>query len=198
MKKQKTKRTIKTRKENILKDCLNFIWSSRIFIMIVLIFFTLFLLLGLFYPVFLTNELTDLIKELIGKTEGLNFQQLFAFIFYNNLKTSLFGVLFGLFLGIPPVFFAILNGYLLGFVLNITVNANGLGDVWKLFPHGIFELPAFFISLGIGLRLGHTLLFKTKNLKQDFLISLKTFFYIILPLLLVAGLIETSLIFWLK
>jgi stage II sporulation protein M len=74
------------------------------------------------------------------------------------------------------------------------VNLNGFTVVWRLFPHGIFELPAIIISLGLGFKLGVEIFTKrqiAKNLREIF----KIIFLIIVPLLFIAAIIEGSLIF---
>ena len=68
------------------------------------------------------------------------------------------GVIFGVF----PILGAIGNGYLLGFVAVNAVKVDGVISLWRIFPHGIFELPAVFISLGLGLRLGSFIFQKKK------------------------------------
>ena len=72
--------------------------------------------------------------------------------------------------------------------------------LWRIFPHGIFELPAVFISLGLGLKLG-TFIFQRNKLKafaEFFWNSLRVFLFIVLPLLIIAAIIEGSLIFLLE
>jgi len=57
-------------------------------------------------------------------------------------------------------------------------------------------LPALFISLGLGLRIG-TFIFekdKIKTLKIYLIKSIKVFFFVIIPLLVIAAVIEGSLI----
>ena len=180
------------------KELWKFIKDSRIFIFTILGLFLISCFAGFFYPEIYADALMKVIKELLEKTEGMNFSQLLAFILYNNLKTSLLGLLLGILFGIFPMIVGVINGYLLGFVFNNVYMANGLKEFWRILPHGIFELPAFFLSLGLGLRLGYVLFFKSKEFKHNFKMCLQIFVYIILPLLLVAGLIETSLIFLLK
>ena len=106
-------------------------------------------------------------------------------------------MIFGFLLGIFPVIAAIANGYLLGFVALISVNNGGWFILFKLLPHGIFELPAIFISLGLGLKLGTCIFRKEilKNFNEYFINSLRVFLFIVIPLLLIAGIIEGSLIF---
>ena len=175
-----------------------FLLNSKNFIIAVFAMFLAAFILGVIYPHIMTDIILDIINSILGKTENLGFFQLAVFIIYNNVKASLFGMLLGLVFGIFPLFLAAVNGYVLGFVLNLTAKQNGFSEIWKIFPHGVFEIPAFVFSLGLGVRLGYTLLFDSKMLKSDFIMALKTFVYIILPLLLVAGFIETGLIFLLK
>jgi stage II sporulation protein M len=123
--------------------------------------------------------------------------ELTSFIFRNNLQSSFFGMIFGVVFGIFPIITIIANGYLLGYVASVAVNAEGILSLWRILPHGIFELPAIFISLGLGLKLG-TFIFqkeKIKSLKKNLIKSVKTFILIIIPLLIVAAIIESALIF---
>jgi stage II sporulation protein M len=80
--------------------------------------------------------------------------ELISFIFLNNLQSSFFGMVFGIALGIFSMITSVLNGYLLGFVSSKAVYEGGILVLWRLFPHGIFELPALFLSTGLGLKLG--------------------------------------------
>ena len=123
--------------------------------------------------------------------------ELINFILLNNLQSSFFGMIFGVLLGILPVIVIIANGYLLGFVASISIEAEGVLILWRLLPHGVFELPAVFISLGLGLKLG-TFIFqkeKIQSLKKYFWNSLRIFLFIVLPLLIIAAIIEGSLMF---
>jgi len=96
----------------------------------------------------------DLLKELAGKVEGLNTGELIWFIFQNNLKSAFFTLIFGVFIGIFPVINAMTNGVLLGYVFSKASAIDGWTSIWKLFPHGIFELPAVFIAIGLGMAVG--------------------------------------------
>ena len=102
-------------------------------------------------------------------------------------------IFLGLFIGIFPLMATIQNGYILGFVGKAVVRAEGVLTLWRILPHGIFELPAIFIALGLGLKLGEKVLTRKKPLK--FLVSaLKVFLLVIIPLLLIAAIIEGLLI----
>ena len=183
------------------KESLDYIRVSRNFIYSVIIVFLLFFFIGFFIkaPGILEERILEFIKELLKKTAGMSQPELTSFIFFNNLQSSFIGMLFGIVLGIFPVLTTLANGYLLGFVAEKTVGKEGIFILWRLFPHGIFELPALFISLGLGLKLG-TFIFKKNKLKvlgTYLLKSIKVFFFIVIPLLIIAAIIEGVLIFFL-
>ncbi len=192
----------KNRKGNFLRrsyrEAWEYIKDSRNFIYTTMIVFLFFVLLGFFTPApaKLNTIIIGFIDKLLQQTEGLSQAELIRFIFWNNIQSSFTGMLLGIFLGIFPVMSALANGYLLGFVASKTVDGNGLVILWRLFPHGIFELPALFISLGMGLRLGTSAFAKNKfrTLKYYIINSIKTFFLIVVPLLVIAAIIEGSLI----
>ena len=179
---------------------LRYIKENRNFIYIVTGIFFFFVLVGYFFPApdFIAKIILDFIEELLKRTQNMSWAELTGFIFFNNLQSSFFGMVFGIVLGIFSIITVIINGYLLGFVSARVVSAEGITSLWRLLPHGIFELPAVLISMGLGLKIG-TFIFqkkKIKSLKEFFLSSFKTFLFVILPLLVIAALIETTLIFF--
>jgi len=181
------------------KKSWNYLFDSRKFIYSIIAIFFLFAFIGFFFPVpeVLYNEILDFIRKLLEETENLSQSELIFFIISNNVRSSFFGILFGFIYGIFPLIITITNGYVLGFVSLMSVSNGGFFSLWKLFPHGIFELPAIFISLGLGLKFG-TFIFqknKLKSFKNYLMNSLRVFLLIILPLLIVAGIIEGTLIF---
>jgi len=176
---------------NYIKSCKSFIWS------IVLIFF-IFSLIGFFITPsdVVSKQIMDFLKELLEKTKGMSALQLIWFIFSNNIQSSFIGLFSGVFLGISSIFIALGNGYILGFVASKSVAVDGILSLWRIFPHGIFELPAVFISLGMGIKLG-TFIFQKYKIKSfvEFIIkSFKAFILIVLPLLITAAVIEGVLI----
>ena len=180
------------------KECWEYLKESKKFIYLVMGIFFVFTMAGFFIPApeYLSEQIMKFIEELLIKTEGLSQFQLIKFIFFNNLKSSFFGMILGILFGVFPVLATIVNGYVLGFVAVLSVSHAGIPSLWRLLPHGIFEFPAIFISLGLGLRLG-TFVFKKnewKFLKKNLFKSLKIFVLIIIPLLIVAGVIEGCLI----
>jgi len=96
----------------------------------------------------------EIIKELFLKTEGLNTMELIMFILQNNVLSAFLSIAQGIFLGVFPIFSAISNGVVIGYVLGVVKDATGATQFWRLIPHGIFELPAIFIALGLGIKFG--------------------------------------------
>ena len=176
-----------------------YIQESKKFIYAAISVFLFFALIGFLIPApgFLKENILKIIYEIIQRTAGMSQAELISFIFLNNLQSSFFGIMLGFFFGIFPVISAIFNGYLLGFVSSYTVQEEGFFYLWRLFPHGIFELPAVFISFGLGIRFGSLLLKKNKKKFFRYFLfnSLRTFVLIIIPLLIISALIEGSLIF---
>lgn len=177
----------------------NYIKDSRNFIYSVIILFFIFSLGGFFVPVpeEISKEIMDYIQRILEETKDFGKFDMIKFIFLNNILSSFTSLIFGFLFGILPFFSAIINGYILGFVASMAVSQTGFGILLNLLPHGIFELPAIFISLGLGLRFGSFLFKKdkSKSFKEYFLGSLRVFVFIILPLLVIAAIIEGSLMF---
>jgi stage II sporulation protein M len=156
------------KKKKKLSQYLNYLRESKKSILLVITIFIFSIIIGILNADSLANIITPLLHELIDKTENLSTFELISFIFINNSLTSLLGIILGLFFGILPIISTITNGIVLGFVLERTAQFNIL-ELWRLFPHGIFELPAIFISLGLGVKLGHDTLkyFLLRNKKSN-------------------------------
>lgn len=193
MKKQKTA-------GDFYRESFSFIRESKKYIFIVLTIFLLFLIVGYFSR--LTPEMDILIKERLKEIamlfEGLNLLQTIWMIFSNNIYVSFLSLFLGILFGVFPIITSFSNGFIIGYVLQKAISIDGILTIWKLFPHGIFELPAVIISMGIGLRLGSTLIFRFKKLRNECLKSLLVFLLIITPLLIIAAIIEGCLVFFIK
>jgi len=174
MKKKVKKNNIVKREFSLKEEYIKswkYLGESKKFIFWIIGIFFLFTIIGFFIPPpeILSNTIMDLLKDLIQKTNGMNAFELILFIFSNNVQTSFSGMIFGFLFGIFPIITTLINGYLLGFVSAMSVSTEGFVSLLSLLPHGIFELPAVFISLGLGLKFGSFLfgafltLFKKKS-----------------------------------
>lgn len=185
--------------DKIYRECWNYIKEIKNFVYISLGIFIFFLLIGFFVPVSpdIKSRILQFLQELLSKTQGLSQTQLITFIFFNNLQTSFLSTSLGIILGVFPIITSVANGYIVGFVSAAAVNKGGVLVLWRLFPHGIFELPALFISLGMGMKLGVSIFEKNwfKNFGKYLLNSIKVFVFVVIPLLLIAAIIEGTLIY---
>lgn len=78
------------------------------------------------------------------------------FIFWNNTRVYFLLLVGTLSLGLLTVFLLGFNGVVIGWVVGLVAGEVGVGRVLVLLvPHGIFELPAFWLAGGIALRLVH-------------------------------------------
>jgi stage II sporulation protein M len=195
---------MKNKKESVLKESYSNVWNyikeSKNYIYGISIAFLVFAVLGYFFPNYFVEEIKEMIRMLLEATQGMNAWQLTVFIFFNNTKNVLMALLLGIVFGILPVAIALLNGYVLGFVTDLSVKEGGFLSLWRILPHGIFELPAVMIGLGLGLKFGMFMFAKkpTFEFKKRFLQGIQTFVLVILPLLIIAAVIEGLLIAYLS
>lgn len=186
--------------KNQFIQSLNYLKVSKDFIFPIIIIFFIFVFMGFFFrtPELISNQILEIMREILEKTQGMSAIELISFIFFNNLVVSLFSLILGIALGIVPIFVTITNGYILGFVAKLSVESRGLVSLWMLLPHGIFELPAIFISLGLGLKAGSLVFRRDKEnpVKKEAINIFRTFIFIVVPLLIIAAVIEGILIYY--
>ena len=188
--------------------CWGFLKESQWYVVFALGVFGLFFLVGFAFPVFFREEIFEFLAGLVEMLEGKSVFGLIVYIFLNNLKASFFAFVLGIVFGIFPLLIGVTNGYLVGFVAREAVMIEGIGVLWKLAPHGIFELPAILFSIGIGLRLGSQVVGRgierlrgnaspvvaSRSVGYVFVEGMRFFVFVVLPLLVVAGVIEGVLI----
>lgn len=177
----------------------------KIFILVLIVFISIALLSHFILvknPEQAQKKLADLAKNLLKKIplHASGFRLCFA-IFLNNSKVSLLSILFGL---IPFIFLPILAAIANGFSVGVVSSASyikGFDFVFFLIslgPHGVFELPAtlYAVSIGVNLsfQISKRLLFGYDSSDEPFFLLLKRIFKtwigVIIPLLLVASIIE--------
>ncbi len=177
--------------------CWKFLKESRWYLVFALGLFALTFLIGFVYPIFFREEIFGFIAKIIGMLEGKTTIELISFIFFNNLRASFMAIILGLLFGLFPLLVTITNGYILGFVSRETAVKEGIFILFRLLPHGIFEIPAIIFSIGIGLKIGTSIFIKKKKekrLRHNIEEGIRFFIFVVFPLLLIAGIIEGLLI----
>jgi len=184
-------------KEQYIKSW-KYLKESRNFIYFTIAMFFLFAVLGFVIklPEEVSNVILDYLKGVLEETEGLSDFGLIRYIFLNNLQSSFMGFFFGFVLGIFPFLATVFNGYVIGFVSALAVEAGGWETLLLLVPHGIFELPAIFISLGLGIKFGSFIFHKKHegSFRRFLWEGLRVFVFVVIPLLVIAAVIEGLLI----
>jgi uncharacterized membrane protein SpoIIM required for sporulation/ribosomal protein L40E len=119
-------------------------------------------------------------------------------IFLHNLLVDFLAILLGCLFGIVPIIEAAGNGFLDGYVLSQSLPLNGFRvlAIPILAMEGVFttvlELPAHFISYGIGIWLAITLVGKQGKFKVNLLEAFRVLASVVAPLLFAAALFEAS------
>lgn len=179
----------------LYRSAWKYVRESKVYVLAIIALFFLSMMMGFAFPS-LFALFDDVLAGIVDETEGLSASGLIVYIFANNFQSSLYGMLFGVLIGLFPIGATVLNGTLIGYVLRLSWNLTGASEFWRLLPHGIFELPAVFIALGLGIRLGGWVFAKekVKMLAHHLYHSLLVFVLIIVPLLVLAAVIEGLLI----
>jgi len=135
-------------------------------------------------------------KRFFEQTSGLG---LFWMILANNAMAGFLVLITGILPFIfAPLWAVISNAALAGVVIAVSLDSGtGLGNVLaSLLPHGIFELPAFFFTVGLGLRISYVATKKVirrgagLSFPGEFWRAWQSFVAVALPLFLVAAFVE--------
>lgn len=99
-----------------------------------------------------------------------------------------------------PILFLLSNTTLIGAVVAVAMKKASLAAIvlGGLMPHGILELPALFICLAMGAYIcvvlsNKIVRHKTPPIKDVLFNCIKTYVFVVIPLLIGAGIIETYL-----
>ncbi len=180
------------------------------------LFFLLSVLSGIFFVLIYPSIAKEALGELVEAFAFLSKMgplQIFLFLLFNNsLKIFLF-IFLGVIFAIPTLFFLFINGWVLGYVATLAYFEIGIkGLFFSLFLHGVFEITALIIGASLGIYLGLSfykeikdkdkkisfdILSLSPSIKEVFLDALTIFLKVIFPLLFIAAVIETFLIFYL-
>lgn len=133
-------------------------------------------------------------QEVFGKILDDNQIVLCFNLFLNNLEASIILFLGGATFGVLTLIVLSTNGIVIGMVIEVLREQQGLLYILAgVIPHGIFEIPAFVISGGLGLLLAEELLREARG-KGDAAEKAKdysiVFLKAVIPLLAIAAFVE--------
>lgn len=153
-------------------------------------------LLAEIYPEYARLEI-EIIKEFLKNfsTRDIPPIAIFIIIVLNNSIKSFVAMVLGVLLGVAPILFVMINGTIIGIFANVFGEEMGTTSfILKILPHGILEIPAVILASSYGVWLGIEFLRDRKNIDKHLRFAVNKFVKIVLPMLLVAAMIETYLI----
>jgi len=160
-----------------------------------------------FYPL-LAKESFREVSESFSFLFNFGPAQMGIFIFLNNTVKVFLFMLLGVLFVVPTIFFLVLNGWILGVVVALFYPLLGMeGLFFSLFLHGFFEFLALFIGASLGIWLGVSFCRETRKkktkvlplspeMKKVFFPAVGVFIRLVVPLLFLAAVIETFIIFF--
>jgi len=171
-----------------------YLYKLRYFFLLTICLFFVSLGLGYVLGEMFSSSVLEVLRQIFGGVGEVNPVWLMLLIFLNNSVKSFFAILLGVLFAIVPLSFVVLNGFVLGVIVYEMVRLKGALYAFVLFaPHGVIEIPAILFSSAIGVRLGYELFKRIKgegNVGEELIIGVRIFIRYILPLLLVAAIIE--------
>lgn len=190
--------------------------DNRSMLLLATILFAVGIAIGAIMHDTVANYLNSQIEQLRGVTQQLEQSQnvelsYFIFIFLNNAIKSVIIIYLGAFVGIIPTFFLIVNGMLIGYLIqSMALQGENIGEliVFGLLPHGIIEIPAILIASAYSLKFGQLILRsittwneagikKLQRERKEFLKSTVAGAFWIVIMLLAAAIIESTITYWL-
>jgi stage II sporulation protein M len=199
------------------------IWNdlirSRRFIGVSFVLFFAGIVIGGSNPAFrsfLDSQLAAL-QGLVDVVEGAENKTLamIVIIFLNNAVKSILIIFLGAFFGLLPILFLVVNGMVIGYLLERVADTPGAISVFELvvkglLPHGIIEIPAIIVACAYGLRFGvlvlrlsGSLLFARSKLggigqeTTHFMIRVVPIIVLLTVALLIASIVESTFTGWL-
>lgn len=98
----------------------------------------------------------DVLAGEAGDSGFLPSEITFTYLLGNNLVAVTVMLLGAVSVGTLTVFALLLNGFVVGFVVELALReATALEIVLLIAPHGVLEIPAILLVAAIGLRFGH-------------------------------------------
>lgn len=176
--------------------CWTFFKESKDYFYFSVALFFLMALIGFLFPVFFRDQIVKVISQIILRFEGLGVYETTFLIFGNNSMVALVSIIGGFVVGLLPLWYLVSNGYLIGFISSEMASVHGFWELWRLLPHGIFEIPAILFSMAFGLKIGHSLFRRKMKTREIFLESMRFYILVVVPLLFLAAIIEGILIFF--
>jgi stage II sporulation protein M len=175
-----------------IREAFQVVSKSRRYIVLAVVIFSVSIVVG----AVMHERFTELLKYLTAFAKSMKDQSatgIILGIFQKNFIAMLVVIVGGIAFGVIPVFSLVVNGAVLGVAMMAALQ-KGLSIfalIAAILPHGMFELPAIFIASGVGMRIGFMQLKHNREpARKRMAEGLQVLFFVVLPLLIVAAIIE--------
>jgi stage II sporulation protein M len=175
-----------TRVTQYYRQVFAYLGEIRPFAYFTVVVFLMSAMIGVLYPG-ATTTLLATFREFAQTLRGQGAEGLILAIFIKNASTTAMAILLGAIFGVLPFFSAVGNGLLLG-----GIALQHPEHLWRVIPHGLFELPAVFIAWGAGVWIGMWLFHRrpVAVLVERLRKGMQVFVAVVIPLLVIAAIIE--------
>jgi len=171
------------------------IYSLRKQILYVFLGLITFVIIGIIFRNKFMSFQEEIIRYILYELEGKTLGGIILFIIWHNIQANLFIILSSVLVVVPLLVLAS-NGFIIGAVMSRAVIQDGFLEVLKLLPHGVFEIPAILISFALSYSISKDVYIEKKNLFYSYWEAIKIFIMVIVPLLVIAGIIEGCLVYF--
>lgn len=122
--------------------------------------------------------------------------QFLMFIIGNNVFNGFLWIGLGYVFSFPSLYLSALNGFVIGNISHTMIMESSLSFVLVgLIPHGIIEIPTLLLCSAMGMGLGYSLINRLRgrgSLKLELIKAMRLFITRILPLIVLAAVIEVT------
>ena len=129
--------------------------------------------------------------------EEYSLLQFLMFIIGNNVFNGFLWIILGYVFSFPSLYLNALNGFVIGSLSRTLILESSLSFVLVgLLPHGIVEVPTLLLCSAMGMGLGYSLINRLRgrgSLRVELMKAMRLFITRILPLIILAALIEATI-----
>jgi len=176
-----------------------YLFKLRRYIALAALIYFISIFIGYFWAVAFPGAAQKIIEEfrqMLGSVQKDSPFGLFIFIFIKNATAGFLAVFLGIIFGIFPLLALFSNGAFLGVFAYFFFQKTSSAAVFfaGILPHGAVEIPAFLFSAAIGFWLGtgtfRRVFWGERKLGHKLRQAAELYFFVILPLFLLAAFIE--------
>jgi len=175
----------------------DYVWELRPLFLICLFLFVFSLVTSFYLGDTIPVELPKELQELLQYVENMGLPAIFLVILLNNVFNCFIFMVLGVVFSLPSVYFIVHNGFIVGRVAYSSSLSIGLPlTAALLIPHGVIEITAVVLSAAAGMHLGYQLINRLRgrgSLRAEFGKALRLFAWRIVPMLLLAAVVEVTL-----